>query len=212
MAKIIYANDKHIKEFGQNIAAEYIPNYVTPMLQQELCDILTSRQTWTRVQYNKFGNLRSTPRLTWCYGQFNGLTTASYKGKSFTTEPIPEWLLHIKSPIEQYLGIDFNAVIINQYPTGEDHIGWHQDDEKFLAHHVVASISLGSERAFQMRPYEKGIIHEISLKTGSLVIFNGVLHSLPKRANVNGVRYNITFRKVKDNNGIGNYYYYNRGF
>ena len=208
MNKIVYSNENHIKKFHDTIPAEYIPNYVTPTLQNDIYSLLSSLQ-FAKVTYNKFGKLRSTPRSSWCYGQIDD--TATYKELTFKTEPIPGWLFHIKSPIEQYLGIDFNAVIINKYENGDDYISWHQDDEKFLDHHVVASISIGMERAFQMRSDEKGIIHEIQLKSGSLLIFNDVRHSLPKRKNVSGVRFNITFRKVKDNTGIGNYYYYNRG-
>jgi alkylated DNA repair dioxygenase AlkB len=221
MNKVFYGQEQHIKKFADNIPAEYIPEYLSPLVQEDLYNFLSSHYPsykgiptvpFVRVQYDKFAQLRSTPRLTWCYGQFNGNETASYRGRTFKTEPIPQWLIDLKTPIEEYLGIDFNAVIINKYQSGEDHINWHQDDEKFLEHHVVASISIGAERIFQMRDSEKGIIHEIQLKNGSLVIFDGVRHSLPKRANVKGIRFNITFRKVKDNNGIGNYYYYSRGF
>lgn len=208
MSKIVHANDQVIEFLDLN--AQYLPNYVSLELQQYLLNFLPTLP-WTRVAYDKFGESRSTPRLTWCYGQFASIPTASYKGRTFNTEPIPAWLNDLKAPIEAYLSTDFNAVIINQYTSGQDYISWHQDDEKFLDHHIVASISIGSERDFQMRASEKGTIHEISLKSGSLVIFNGTLHSLPKRSNQNGVRYNITFRKVKNNIGIGNYYYYNRG-
>lgn len=216
MAKILHNNSEYIQSFDPNINAQYIPNYLTPDLQLSLLNFLPTLP-WTRIIYDKYGETRSTPRLTWCYGQIAGHNTASYKGKVFNTEPIPEWLNQLKTPLEQFLfsyynvKIDFNAVILNQYTSGQDHINWHQDDEKFLEHHVVASISIGSERDFQMRAFEKGVIHEISLKNGSAIIFDKTLHALPKRANVNGVRYNITFRKVKDNTGIGNYYYYNRG-
>lgn len=220
MNKIIYENGQPITNFG-NISAQYIPNYVAPLLLEELFKFLSSEEPthkglnivpYTRVSYEKFAKMRFTPRLTWCYGQYNGEPLASYRGQSFKTEPIPQWLLDIKAPIEKYLGVDFNAAILNKYEDGENYIGWHQDDEEFLEHHVIASISIGAERDFQMRSDKKGMIHEIKLKSGSLVIFNGVLHSLPKRKKVSGVRFNITFRKVKSNHGIGNYYYYNRGY
>jgi alkylated DNA repair dioxygenase AlkB len=206
MSKITYNNDQYIEYFGDGISARYIPNYVAPTLQTQLLNFLPTLP-FTRVTYSKFNKLRHTPRLTWCYGQIN--ETASYRGKTFKTEAIPQWLMDLKRPIEQYCGVDFNAVLLNKYQDGSDFINWHVDDEKFLDHHIVASITIGAERDFQMRGTEKGTIHELKLKSGSLLIFNDALHSLPKRSNTNGVRFNITFRKVKD---IGNYYYYNRGF
>lgn len=219
MNKITYQNDKVIEKFG-NISAQYIPNYITPLLLEQLSKFLSSAEPiykglntvpYVRVSYQKFAKLRFTPRFTWCYGQYNGESLASYRGQGFQTELIPQWLLDIKMPIEKYLGVDFNAVILNKYENGEDYISWHQDDEEFLEHHLIASISIGAERDFQMRTDKNETIHEIKLQSGSLIIFNGVLHSLPKRMKVSGVRFNITFRKVKSNHGIGNYYYYNRG-
>lgn len=188
----------------------YQPNYCTPDFILDLKTFLDQFE-FCQVEYIKYGQIRKTPRLTYCYGQYNKEPTARYRGVDFSTEPIPQWLLQLKAPIEQFLGCDFNAVIMNKYPTGDHHIGWHQDDESFLEHNTIASLTIGAERPFQFRHLDKGQIHEVELKSGSLLIFNqGLLHSLPKRTRVSGVRYNITFRKVKSGLGIGNYYYYNR--
>ena len=63
-----------------------------------------------------------------------------------------------------------------------------------------------------MKVGEEKKIHEITLKEGSLaMLVNGPEHSLPKRANINGIRYNITFRNIGKMEGFGNYYMYGRG-
>ena len=121
--KIVYNNQQHIAKFNDGIAAEYIPNYVTPILQNELFKFLFSSQPFTRVSYEKLAALRFTPQMSWCYGQYNEESIANYRGQSFKTKPIPQRLLDIKALIEQYRGVDFNAIIINKYENGEDHIG-----------------------------------------------------------------------------------------
>lgn len=189
----------------------YQPNYISSDLEADLIAFLDKFE-YTHVHYPKFGKERYTPRQTWCYGQHNEEPVATYRGKSFLTEPIPLWLKQLKAPIEKFLGVDFNAVIMNKYRDGKDHIGWHQDDEKFLAHTIIASLSLGCERDFQFRTDMSHPIEQITMRSGSLLVFkDGLHHSLPKRAGVSDTRYNITFRKVANNLGIGNYYYYNRG-
>lgn len=209
MSKIIHDNKSPIFNFGEGIKACYISHFITLELQSQLIEYL-DQFPYCQITYNKYGKIRQTPRLTYCYGQYNGESTAKYRGKEFQTEAIPEWLLQLKEPIEKYIGCDFNAVIMNKYINGENNISWHQDDESFLEHKIIASISLGQERAFQFKLTEHSQVHEITPISGSLLIFDSLWHTLPKRAHIDQTRYNITFRKVKDSRGIGNYYYYNR--
>ena len=211
MARITHHNDSIITDFGDGIQAYYSNEFITSD-GMELLPHLLMQVPFTRVKYNKFGQVRVTPRFTWCYGQFNGEKTARYRGKNFETEVIPDWLNQLRENIEEITGRKFNAVLLNRYVNGTDYINWHKDDESFLDHKMVASISLGEERDFQFKATERGRVHQITLKSGSLFIFDeGLYHSLPKRKRINNVRYNITFRCVNSNNGIGNYYYYNRG-
>lgn len=211
MAKTIYNNEQECTDFGEGISGAYHPTYLDKNRQSELINHLKD-VPFTRVSYPKFGKIRSTPRLTFCYGQFDAQPTASYKGKSFTTEPLPQWLDELRLSLESFTSHSFNACILNKYLDGTDNIAWHQDDESFLEHHMVASLTLGCERDFQFRADMKAPINELTLISGSLfLIYSGLLHCVPKRAGVSNIRYNITFRCVKSNLGIGNYYYYNRG-
>ena len=213
--KWIYDQNQTIKKFrgcdNQEINASYFPQAIQTQSIDDWMSQLT-KVPFRQVQYNKFGTLRKTPRQTYCYGQYQCEPTAKYRGHSFETEAFPNWLIPLKEKVEQLTNRQYNAVIINQYVNGQNHISWHADSEPFLAHQMIASITLGQERDFQFRKSPQDIIHEISLQSGSLMVFDeGLLHCLPKRANQNGTRYNITFRCVKNSTGIGNYYYYNRG-
>ncbi len=209
--KIIYDNDQTMINFGPLLKASYYPTYFH---QDDLIKLLNQLQTvpFCRVQYNKYGKTMTTPRHTYCYGQFDNQSIVKYRGKTFTTEAIPEWLSLIKKGIENITQHEYNAIILNKYLDGNDHISWHADSEPFLKHQMIASITIGNERDFQFREDPKSNIHELRLKHGSLFVFDqGLLHCLPKRANCSNMRYNITFRCVKNSSGIGNYYYYNRG-
>lgn len=130
-----------------------------------------------------------------------------------------ESTLVVKRDIESYcatLGVevDFNYTLYNLYKTGDNHISWHHDKEAIPAgKDVVASLTLGCARDFQIKKYESPIerknriaagekpypITTIELKSGSLLIMKGAfitdyLHRVPKRKGVTKPRLNITFR------------------
>ena len=163
---------------------------------------------WTRVEYQMYGKIRITPRLTWCYGRLHD-RTVKYRGKYFETEPMPDWLEDLRQKIAGKTGFEANACILNFYPNGSDHITWHADDEKFLDEKTVASISLCAERVFSMRNSDYRF--DICLKNNSLLMmYDGAEHCLEAAQGVRG-RFNITFRRLNSEKGMGNYYYYNRG-
>jgi alkylated DNA repair dioxygenase AlkB len=163
---------------------------------------------WTRVEYQMYGKTRITPRLTWCYGRLDD-RIVKYRGKKFLTEPFPEWLIELRDSVAEKTGFVANASILNFYPDGSDHITWHADDEKFLEEKTVASISFCSERVFSMRNDEYRL--DITLRDGSLLMmYDATEHCLDSQKVARG-RFNITFRRLNSEKGMGNYYYYNRG-
>jgi alkylated DNA repair dioxygenase AlkB len=107
--------------------------------------------------------------------------------------------------------------MLNLYRSGEDSISWHADDEPELGPTsavVIASISLGVTRRFQLRRREEGSkILSIDLSSGSLLFLgpgsqSDWLHRVPKSPSsspnpaplftnpTHQRRVNITFRKV----------------
>lgn len=49
-------------------------------------------------------------------------------------------------------GIEFNSLAANLYRDGHDSIGWHSDDEPIMGKTpVIASLSFGDERVFELR-------------------------------------------------------------
>ena len=64
--------------------------------------------------------------------------------------------MDIKKELEEECNQRFNSVLLNKYRNGQDSIGWHSDNEKELGENpTILSLSLGSERVFKMRRYDK---------------------------------------------------------
>jgi hypothetical protein len=160
-------------------------------------------------------------------------TIVNFKGLNFYAEAMPPVLeklsMYCRLTAIQNYGFDpcYNSVIIGKYLDGTDEIGFHRDDESFLAHTFCANITLGHSRDFQFRidpehlnknPLTHEIptreTHEVSLGHTSLFFFSGLEHALPKRAGHTvdqGVRYSISFRNMETDVGVGNSMYYCRG-
>ena len=165
---------------------------------------LTTRVTWidsiwilkdgvldVRATDNKWGNWKhgktsSLPRLTAWHGDSE--SSYSYSGIKSKPNPWNKGLLYMKSEIERVTCTSFNSVLLNWYRDGDDHLGWHADNERELGTNpTIASLSLGETRDFVLRlnnaPSEK---FTIPLEHGSLLDMYGDMqkfwqHSLPKR-------------------------------
>ena len=109
----------------------------------------------------------------------------------------------------------YNTVLVNRYPTGADSIKWHCDDERWYyvdhtktnADIVIASVSLGAPRWFELRSHPQRVPKDqrrtvrIRLGDGSLLFMAGATqrnwqHRLPADEAVESMRINLTFRRV----------------
>jgi alkylated DNA repair dioxygenase AlkB len=81
-------------------------------------------------------------------------------------------------------------------------VSWHADNEPGLGRNpVIASISLGAVRRFQMKHRGSGERVALDLPPGSCLVMAGAtqhhwLHQVPKTARAVGVRINLTFRAM----------------
>lgn len=130
-----------------------------------------------------------------------------YSGQLKTATPwtADVWALkqHIELLLaEQNILANFNACLFNYYPTGDDGMGYHADDERELGNEpVIASVSLGAARKFVFKHRITKDKIEIPLESGQLIIMRGQtqrhwLHSLPKTKKVKSGRINLTFRYI----------------
>ena len=128
-----------------------------------------------------------------------------YSGKTKIAEKWLQFILEIKSTVEQISGEKFNACLLNYYHNGSEAMSWHSDNEKeILKHSAIASVSFGAERKF-------GFKHNFSKEEISLMLENGSLlimkdetqiywkHKLYTNAKITEPRINLTFRTIVNN-------------
>lgn len=130
-----------------------------------------------------------------------------YSGQLKVATPWTDDVWALKQQIELLLAerniqANFNACLFNYYPTGDDGMGYHADNEKELGKApVIASLSLGAARKFVFKHRITKDKVEIPLSSGQLIVMAGQtqqhwLHSLPKTKKVSDGRINLTFRAI----------------
>jgi alkylated DNA repair dioxygenase AlkB len=155
---------------------------------------------WRQDRITLWGQEHLVPRLHQWFGDA-GLVY-SWSGIEMRPQPWPESLHVLRERLCRETGVAFNTVLANLYRNGTDSVGWHADDEPELGDApVIASISLGAERDFQLRHRMRKdlAVKTIALRHGSLLLMRGSTqrmwkHQLPRRKRVTSARINLTFR------------------
>lgn len=167
--------------------------------------LLSALQTtipWQQRAIRIAGKLINTPRLQCWMGDKD----SRYGYSGIRLQPVP-WqpdVLAIRHRVQQLAGTEFNSVLLNYYRNGQDSVAWHADNEAELgADPVIASVSFGAERLFQLKARRKSDDrnYRILLRHGSvLVMGKGLqinwLHQLPKVQGLEIPRINLTFRQI----------------
>lgn len=194
-------SDRSVEYFQENDTYNWQHTDWQQLSAEDLAQVKFTYINWQRDDIKMFGKTIALPRLTAWYGDAG----KSYTYSGITSQP-QVWnagLLYIKKQIEQVTGCAFNSVLLNWYRNGEDHMGWHADDEPELGvNPLIASVNFGETRDFVLRrndePRQKIVM---PLQHGTLLVMGGALqhywqHSVPKRKRVKGSRFNLTFRAI----------------
>ena len=183
----------------------YWPGFIGPAEADRLFDRLWRNLDWERREIVLFGRRMMQPRLVAWYGDPGA--AYRYSGQTMQPRPWPRHLRSLREQIEARTGCAFNAVLANGYRDGSDSMGWHSDDEPELGPRpCIASLSLGAERTFLLRPRapdgegKRPSVRRV-LEHGSLLVMRGdsqarYQHALPKTRRQVGRRINLTFRRV----------------
>ncbi|MFI5267602.1 MAG: alpha-ketoglutarate-dependent dioxygenase AlkB family protein [Chloroflexota bacterium] len=172
--------------------------FLTPEEGTAYFAALRSTIAWRQDAMRIAGKSINLPRLTAWYGDPG--TEHTYSGILNVPEPWTPELAEIKARAEAAAGAPFNAVLLNLYRTGSDSMGWHSDDEHDMSP-IIASVSLGAARTFQLRRKEPpGDTVSMRLTSGSLLVMTGSTqrhwqHRVPKEP-AEDERINLTFRRV----------------
>lgn len=179
---------------------DYQPAYLIDTAAGALFAQLLDEIEWRQEQITLFGKTHKVPRLS-CWMADAGL---DYSYSNMTMHPVA-WIgcvQQLRRQLQRDTGHFFNSVLLNYYRDGRDANSWHSDDEPELgAQPVIASVSLGAARDFQLRhKLDRRKRCSINLTHGSLLIMQGNTqqywqHQIPRRAKASG-RINLTFRKI----------------
>jgi alkylated DNA repair dioxygenase AlkB len=166
-----------------------------------LHELLTT-EPWESQSLHMYGKMVSEPRLSTWHAEPH--VTYTYSGALRTPIAWTPTLLALREACEQHTAHTFNGLLVNQYRNGNDHLGWHADDELSNGPEpLIASLSFGAERRFDLRHRETNQIVSTQLPHGSLLVMSGLsqkcwLHRVAKEPHVTQPRINLTFRHLVD--------------
>ncbi|HEY4333408.1 MAG TPA: alpha-ketoglutarate-dependent dioxygenase AlkB [Ilumatobacteraceae bacterium] len=143
---------------------------------------------WRQREVTMWDRLLPEPRLT-----------AWWDGRDGTSEALPV-LAEIRAALTAHYSRPFDSIGYNLYRDGRDSVAWHGDRERYVHEDpIVAIVSLGSPRPFQLRPRGGGRSITRRLGSGDLLVMGGACqhdweHAVPKVAHASGPRLSIMFR------------------
>lgn len=184
---------------------QYVEGFLAGSEADSLLTVLWKELQWSQREITLFGRRVMQPRLVAWYGD----PAATYGYSGLRLQPLA-WhpgLQALREKLEQFAGNPFNSVLANAYRDGSDSMGWHSDDEPELGlEPLIASLSLGAERAFLVRSRirsEQGGPRSQRLVPahGSLLVMRGssqrlYQHAVPKTRRPVNLRINLTYRLV----------------
>lgn len=183
-----------------NADVQYVENYLSPSRALTYFYTLQRELNWQQDQIKLYGKTVAIPRLQAWYGE----PRLQYRYSQLTLQSLAwtKTLEELLPPIAGFCQNNFNAVLANYYRNQKDSVAWHSDDEPELGDQpVIASLSLGTARDFQLRHKVTKQKVSLTLASGSLLVMRGDTqtywqHCVPKRTSIIGPRINLTFRKI----------------
>jgi len=141
------------------------------------------------------------PRLEAWYGSWDYQYS---KGVVLKAAPMPDYLQEVIDKIRAEGFGEFNAVLVNRYRNGKDHISPHRDDDYGDPEPTIPSLTLGATRPFKLAKIIDSKLDTstmVEYKPGheDLLVMRGRTNSewqhwVPKTAKQVGERINLTFR------------------
>jgi len=186
------------------------PNWLSGAEADQLLSRAIEQTDWRQDNIRIAGKIIPVPRLQNWFG--DPATSYTYSGICLQAVSFPDWMEQLRLSVEgqtgqpfnrALTGQPFNRALVNYYRHGRDSVDWHADDEKALGPApVIASVSLGAERVFQLRHNLSREKLSISLPHGSLLLMGAGIqqhwqHRLAKVGDLQEPRVNFTFRYME---------------
>lgn len=197
---LIMSNSEFLEIISQQGKAEYFGRIFSDEKSFIYYVKLIEEINWKHDIIKMFGKEIVTKRKVAFYGD-KGISYR-YSGKTKSAENWPDFLLEIKSTVEEISGNTFNACLLNLYNNGSEAMSWHSDNEKeILENSAIASVSFGAERKFGFRNNSTKEEISLILENGSLLIMKDEIqkywkHKLYVNSKIDSPRVNLTFRTI----------------
>ncbi len=187
---------------GDAVLSEY-PNFCNAREADALLGRLLAEIPWRQDSLRIAGKVIPVPRLQCWMGDRE--SHYGYSGMRLEPQPWQDDVSQIRRRIKELTGTDYNSVLLNYYRDGQDSVAWHADDERELGlEPVIAALSLGAERPFELRPKpgNPGSKRSIQLRNGSLLVMGKSMqdkwmHQVPKVKGLEDPRISLTFRQIQ---------------
>ncbi|MDG1819000.1 MAG: alpha-ketoglutarate-dependent dioxygenase AlkB [Porticoccaceae bacterium] len=179
-------------------AITFWPNWLSATDADKLLETAISAVDWRADSIKIVGKQIPLPRLQQWFGEPG--TSYTYSNICLPAVRFPDFLERQRLAIEQQTGAAFNRALVNYYRDGSDSVDWHADDEPELGPEpLIASLSVGVERVFQLRHTLTKQRISIPLPHGSLLLMGAGVqsywhHRIAKVKELNQPRVNFTFR------------------
>lgn len=178
------------------------PHWLDGRQADAMLNQLEAELSWKQEAIMMFGKRVLIPRQQVWMGDAH--CSYRYSGTTFIPEPWHPLVWQLTSQVSTFLHQPFNCVLLNYYANGQQHMGWHADNESELGHDpLIASLSLGASRRFELKHRSEPWQLALELRSGSLLQMGhgcqaNWLHRLPKQIKVLQGRLNLTFRYIED--------------
>jgi alkylated DNA repair dioxygenase AlkB len=184
-------------------SALLIPKFLSPERTPPLFQQIMNETVWEKPEMVMFGKKYSQAGLSTWFTNTN--VSYVYSGITRTPHAMTAVLQAVMEQCTVASGAEYNSVLVNLYRDGNDSVSWHADNEEINGSEpVIASVSLGATRRFDLRHKESGETVRVDLEDGSLLVMSGLsqhcwVHQIAKTKSKVGPRINLTFRRVVSN-------------
>ena len=155
------------------------------------------QQWFDRLVESLHWNIQFKSRKTYTFG-----VSYNYRKGTKKAREMPQFLTPVCNRIQQTFGYNPNNCLVNFYPSGENYISLHSDqDTEMKARTGVTIISLGSLRTMVLRNIESpNVKHHFPLQPGSAIFMEDAVqaewqHGIPKESG-SGPRISLSFRSL----------------
>ena len=192
--------NKNTNLLSKNGFTNYTHNFINDIYKSVFKQLL-DEVNWKHDEFTLYGKKIITKRKVAFEGE--EYIEYTYSKQKKIASPWSKSVLEVKNNIEKELDLIFNACLLNLYPNGEVGMAWHSDNEPELdSEGIIASLSFGATRTFQLKHKQTGEKIDIKLENGSLLFMDMEsqhywLHQLKKEIKVKEPRINLTFRQFK---------------